>query len=120
MADAVASAGGARVEPNTHSEHEKLEAAQRASLFSRTEPGHKSKLIDLLQSSGEVVAMTGDGVNDAPALKQSDLGIAMQAGADVAREAGDLVLLDNNFSSIIEGIEGFSAKPMPSTLPFAP
>lgn len=91
---------------NAMTDDQLREAVKSVSIFSRVIPEHKMRIVKAFKENGEIVAMTGDGVNDAPALKYADIGIAMgKRGSEVSREAADLILMDDNFTTIVETVK---------------
>ena len=103
LADDPEAATGAEIDALC--DEELVPFANRVSVFARTSPGHKLRIVRALQSTGAIVAMTGDGVNDAPSLKQADVGTAMGLkGTEAAKEASQMVLLDDNFASIVAAV----------------
>ncbi len=94
---------GEDIDNMTNYELKKL--SKDINVYARVTPKHKIKILETLDPKKEVIAMTGDGVNDAPALKKADIGISLESGTDVAKQASEMILKDNNFSSIVDAIE---------------
>jgi len=87
------------------SEEDLAREIDKTAIFARISPKDKLRIVDILKKKGEIVAVTGDGINDAPALKRADIGIAVNRGTDVAKDSSDIILIDNNFASIVNGVK---------------